>query len=71
MAQAALINHVIPTVNASFEGALTTVDATHPDVMVIKALFKKPGGDPSMPGEAIPGQVLTAGADRNSARQTA
>jgi acetyl-CoA C-acetyltransferase len=71
MVEAIVITHATRTAIGSFGGALATVDATDLGATVIKSLLKKSGIDPSQIDEVILGQVLTAGAGQNPARQTA
>jgi acetyl-CoA C-acetyltransferase len=53
----------------SFQGALATVPAVELGATVIRQLLKTTGLDPAEVDEVIMGQVLTAGAGQNPARQ--
>ncbi|WP_313731206.1 acetyl-CoA C-acetyltransferase [Pseudomonas sp.] len=59
------------TAIGSFQGALATVPAVDLGAAVIKQLLEQTGLDPSQVDEVILGQVLTAGAGQNPARQAA
>lgn len=59
------------TAIGSFQGALATVPAVDLGAAVIKQLLKQTGLDPAQVDEVILGQVLTAGAGQNPARQAA
>lgn len=54
-----------------FQGGLAQHTATELGSVVVKALLERSGIDPLMVDEVILGQVLTAGAGQNPARQTA
>lgn len=54
-----------------FQGALAQRSATELGSVVVKALLARSGIDPLQVDEVIIGQVLTAGAGQNPARQTA
>lgn len=54
-----------------FQGALAQRSATELGAVVIRALLERSGVDPLQVDEVIIGQVLTAGAGQNPARQTA
>ena len=55
----------------AFNGALSTIPATHLGATAIKALLEKTGLSASAVDECIMGQVLTAGAGQAPARQAA
>ena len=59
------------TAIGSFQGALATVPAVDLGAAVIKQLLEQTGLAPSQVDEVILGQVLTAGAGQNPARQAA
>ncbi|HCW96029.1 MAG TPA: acetyl-CoA C-acetyltransferase, partial [Pseudomonas sp.] len=59
------------TAIGSFQGALATVPAVELGATVIRSLLEKTGLDPAEVDEVILGQVLTAGAGQNPARQAA
>ena len=59
------------TAIGSFHGALATVSAVDLGAAVIRQLLEQTGLDPALVDEVIFGQVLTAGAGQNPARQTA
>lgn len=59
------------TAIGSFQGALATVPAVDLGAAVIKQLLAHTGLDPAQVDEVILGQVLTAGAGQNPARQAA
>ncbi|TRX72918.1 thiolase family protein, partial [Pseudomonas mangiferae] len=59
------------TAIGSFQGSLAQVPATELGAVVIRALLEKTGLDPAAVDEVILGQVLTAGAGQNPARQSA
>ncbi|WDY58774.1 acetyl-CoA C-acetyltransferase [Pseudomonas sp. PSKL.D1] len=59
------------TAIGSFQGALATVPAVDLGAAVIKQLLEQTGLDPAQVDEVILGQVLTAGAGQNPARQAA
>jgi acetyl-CoA C-acetyltransferase len=59
------------TAIGSFQGALSTISAVELGATVIRALLGKTGIDPSSVNEVILGQVLTAAAGQNPARQAA
>lgn len=54
-----------------FQGALSCLSATELGSVVVKALIERSGVSPHEVDEVILGQVLTAGAGQNPARQTA
>lgn len=54
-----------------FQGALSRLSATELGSVVVKALIERSGVNPQDVDEVILGQVLTAGAGQNPARQTA
>jgi acetyl-CoA C-acetyltransferase len=57
------------TAVGKFGGTLSKISAAEMGASVIKALLEKTGVDPASISEAILGQVLTAGAGQNPARQ--
>ncbi|MGE8325859.1 acetyl-CoA C-acetyltransferase [Pseudomonas urmiensis] len=59
------------TAIGSFQGALASVPAVELGAAVIKRLLEQTGLDPAQVDEVILGQVLTAGAGQNPARQAA
>ncbi|MBX9912760.1 MAG: acetyl-CoA C-acetyltransferase, partial [Pseudomonadaceae bacterium] len=59
------------TAIGSFQGALANVSAVDLGAAVIRQLLEQTGLDPALVDEVIFGQVLTAGAGQNPARQTA
>ena len=59
------------TAIGSFQGALAPVPASELGATVIRALLASSGLDPAAVSEVILGQVLTAGAGQNPARQAA
>ncbi|WPO97738.1 acetyl-CoA C-acetyltransferase [Pseudomonas sp. HR96] len=59
------------TAVGSFQGALAHVPAVELGATVIRALLAQTGLDPAAVDEVILGQVLTAGAGQNPARQAA
>ncbi|WAC00613.1 acetyl-CoA C-acetyltransferase [Pseudomonas putida] len=59
------------TAIGSFQGALANVPAVDLGAAVIKRLLEQTGLDPAQVDEVILGQVLTAGAGQNPARQAA
>lgn len=59
------------TAIGSFQGALAAVPAVDLGAAVIKRLLEQTGLDPAQVDEVILGQVLTAGAGQNPARQAA
>ncbi|MCZ4130283.1 acetyl-CoA C-acetyltransferase [Stutzerimonas balearica] len=59
------------TAIGSFQGALATIPAVELGATVIRSLLEKTGLDPAEVDEVILGQVLTAGAGQNPARQAA
>jgi acetyl-CoA C-acetyltransferase len=59
------------TAIGSFQGALANVPAVDLGAAVIKQLLEQTGLDPAQVDEVILGQVLTAGAGQNPARQAA
>jgi acetyl-CoA C-acetyltransferase len=58
------------TAVGNFGGSLAGVSASDMGARVIKGLLEKTGVDPQQVDEVILGQVLTAGAGQNPARQT-
>ncbi|BFT59552.1 acetyl-CoA C-acetyltransferase [Pseudomonas moorei] len=59
------------TAIGSFQGALSAIPATELGAAVIRRLLKQTGVEAAQIDEVILGQVLTAGAGQNPARQTA
>ncbi|RON19537.1 acetyl-CoA C-acetyltransferase [Pseudomonas frederiksbergensis] len=59
------------TAIGSFQGALANVSAVELGAAVIRQLLARTGLDPAQVDEVIMGQVLTAGAGQNPARQAA
>ncbi|CAI8931046.1 putative acyltransferase [Pseudomonas sp. IT-196MI5] len=59
------------TAIGSFQGSLANVSAVDLGAAVIRQLLAQTGLDPAQVDEVIMGQVLTAGAGQNPARQTA
>lgn len=59
------------TAVGSFQGSLASVPAVELGAQVIRALLEQTGVDPAQVDEVILGQVLTAGAGQNPARQAA
>ena len=59
------------TAIGSFQGALASVSAVDLGAAVIRQLLAQTGLDPAQVDEVIMGQVLTAGAGQNPARQSA
>ncbi|EJM51705.1 acetyl-CoA acetyltransferase [Pseudomonas sp. GM49] len=59
------------TAIGSFQGALSEIPATELGAAVIRRLLEQTGIDAAQIDEVILGQVLTAGAGQNPARQTA
>jgi acetyl-CoA C-acetyltransferase len=59
------------TAVGSFQGALATLPAVELGAAVIRQLLQQTGLDPARVDEVILGQVLTAGAGQNPARQAA
>src|SRR5471032_3633985 len=59
------------TAIGSFQGALAGVSAVDLGAAVIRQLLAQTGLDPAQVDEVIMGQVLTAGAGQNPARQSA
>ena len=59
------------TAVGSFQGSLATVPAVELGATVIRALLEQTGVAPTQVDEVILGQVLTAGAGQNPARQAA
>lgn len=59
------------TAVGSFQGSLATVPAVELGATVIRALLEQTGVAPAQVDEVILGQVLTAGAGQNPARQAA
>lgn len=64
-----VIVKALRTAIGSFGGSLAGIPATQLGATVIKALIEQTGIDPASVDEVIMGQVLTAGAGQNPARQ--
>ena len=58
------------TAIGSFQGSLAEVPAPELGAIVIRRLLEQTGLDAAQVDEVILGQVLTAGAGQNTARQT-
>ena len=71
MSENIVIVAALRTAVASFGGGLAGIPAKDLGATVIKALLEKTGIKPEQVDEVILGQVLTAGAGQNPARQTA
>jgi acetyl-CoA C-acetyltransferase len=70
MSESIVITHATRTAIGSFGGSLASVDATELGATVIRALLKQSGIAAETVDEVIMGQVLTAGAGQNPARQS-
>ena len=64
-----VITAALRTAVGKFNGSLATVSAADLGAQVIKALLARTGVEPDQVSEVILGQVLTAGAGQNPARQ--
>ena len=64
-----VITGALRTAVGKFNGSLATVAAADLGAQVIKALLARTGVEPDQVSEVILGQVLTAGAGQNPARQ--
>ncbi len=71
MSDQIVITHATRTAIGSFRGALSSVPATRLGATVIEALLQQSGIAAQLIDEVILGQVLTAGAGQNPARQAA
>ncbi len=71
MSDSIVITHATRTAVGAFGGVLSSVPATTLGAKVINALVEKSGINPESVDEVIMGQVLTAGAGQNPARQAA
>lgn len=69
MSESIVITHATRTAIGTFGGSLSSVSASTLGSTVIKSLLDKSGVDPAQVDEVIMGQVLTAGAGQNPARQ--
>ncbi|PWW12758.1 acetyl-CoA C-acetyltransferase [Mangrovibacter plantisponsor] len=66
-----VITGAVRTPIGSFQGALSHLSAVELGSLVVKALLARSGVSAGLVDEVIMGQVLTAGAGQNPARQTA
>ncbi len=71
MSESIVITHATRTAIGSFGGSLANVSAVQLGATVVKSLIEKSGISADQVDEIILGQVLTAGAGQNPARQTA
>ena len=71
MSESIVITHATRTAIGSFGGSLANVSAVQLGATVVKSLLEKSGISAEQIDEVILGQVLTAGAGQNPARQTA
>jgi acetyl-CoA C-acetyltransferase len=71
MSESIVITHATRTAIGAFGGSLSTVPAVDLGASVIKSLLEQSGLSADQVDEVILGQVLTAGAGQNPARQTA
>ncbi len=71
MSESIVITHATRTAIGAFGGALASVSAVQLGVTVVKSLLEQSGVSADQVDEVILGQVLTAGAGQNPARQTA
>jgi acetyl-CoA C-acetyltransferase len=71
MTESIVITHATRTAIGSFGGSLANVPAVQLGATVVKSLIEKSGISADQVDEVILGQVLTAGAGQNPARQTA
>jgi acetyl-CoA C-acetyltransferase len=71
MSEAIVITHATRTAIGAFGGSLASVPAVQLGATVIKSLLDQSGLTADQIDEVILGQVLTAGAGQNPARQTA
>lgn len=69
MTESIVITHATRTAVGAFGGSLSSVPAATLGAKVIESLVKKSGIDPASVDEVIMGNVLTAGAGQNPARQ--
>ena len=69
MSEAIVITHATRTAIGNFGGALSSIEAADLGATVIKSLLQQSGINPESVDEVILGQVLTAGAGQNPARQ--
>ena len=71
MSESIVITHATRTAIGSFGGSLANVSAVQLGATVVKSLIEQSGISADQVDEVILGQVLTAGAGQNPARQTA
>ncbi len=71
MSESIVITHATRTAIGAFGGALASVSAVQLGATVVKSLLEQSGVSADQVDEVILGQVLTAGAGQNPARQTA
>ncbi len=71
MSEAIVITHATRTPIGAFGGALSSIPAVELGATVIRALIEQSGVAKNLVDEVIFGQVLTAGAGQNPARQAA
>jgi acetyl-CoA C-acetyltransferase len=71
MSESIVITHATRTAIGAFGGALANVSAVQLGATVVKSLLDQSGVSADQVDEVILGQVLTAGAGQNPARQTA
>ncbi len=71
MSEAIVITHATRTPIGSFGGALSSLPAADLGATVIRSLLQQSGLGPELVDEVVFGQVLTAGAGQNPARQAA
>ncbi len=71
MSESIVITHATRTAIGAFGGALANVSAVQLGTTVVKSLLEQSGVSADQVDEVILGQVLTAGAGQNPARQTA
>jgi acetyl-CoA C-acetyltransferase len=71
MSESIVITHATRTAIGTFGGSLSTIEAAELGAKVIRSLLDQSGISPDSVDEVIMGQVLTAGAGQNPARQAA
>jgi len=71
MSESIVITHATRTAIGTFGGSLSTIEAAELGAKVIRSLLDQSGISPESVDEVIMGQVLTAGAGQNPARQAA
>ena len=71
MSESIVITHATRTAIGTFGGSLSSIEAAELGAKVIRSLLDKSGIQPDSVDEVIMGQVLTAGAGQNPARQAA